>query len=134
MGAHDADRGPPPGRGSPPQGAAVDRALPFDRTTALFASATVQLCSRWPSAPAEPAIQDGPFPAAPTLVLAGEDDLRTPLESARRIAARIPGSTLVSVPEMGHSVLDGFPRTLRRCAPWTTSSAAARCAVRAAAA
>jgi pimeloyl-ACP methyl ester carboxylesterase len=104
---------------------------PFDRTTALFASATVQLCSRWPSAPAEPAIQDGPFPATPTLVLAGEDDLRTPLESARRIAARVPGSTLVQVSEMGHSVLDGFPRTcglrtvddffsgrpLRRCAP-----------------
>ena len=69
---------------------------PFDRTTALFASATVQLCSRWPSAPAEPAIQDGPFPAVPALVLSGEDDLRTPLESARRIAARIPGATLVS--------------------------------------
>ena len=49
---------------------------PFDRTTALFASPTLQLCSRWPSAPAEPAIQDGPFPAVPTLVLSGEDDLR----------------------------------------------------------
>ena len=64
-------------------------------------------------------------------MLSGEDDLRTPLESARRIAARIPGATLVSVSEMGHSVLDGFPRTcglravddffsnrpLRRCPP-----------------
>jgi len=84
---------------------------PFDRTTALFSSPTVQLCNRWPSASVEPAIPDGPFPAVPAIVLAGEDDLRTPLESARRIAARIPGSTLVSVPEMGHSVLDGFPRT-----------------------
>ncbi len=104
---------------------------PFDRTTALFASPTVQLCSRWPSAPSEPTIQDGPFPAVPTVVLAGEDDLRTPLESARRIASRIPGATLVPVSEMGHSVLDGFPRScglrtvddffsnrpLRRCAP-----------------
>jgi hypothetical protein len=43
-------------------------------------------------------------------VLAGEDDLRTPLESARRVASRIPGATLVAVPEMGHSVLNGFPR------------------------
>jgi hypothetical protein len=104
---------------------------PFDRTTALFSSPTLQLCNRWPSAPAAPAIADGPFPAAPALVLAGEDDLRTPLESARRVAARIPGATLVQISEMGHSVLDGFPRTcglrtvddffsnrpLRRCAP-----------------
>ena len=84
---------------------------PCDRTTALFSSPTVQLCSQWPAAPVDPAPADGPFPAVPTIVLNGEDDLRTPLESARRIAARIPGATLVSVPEMGHSVLDGFPRT-----------------------
>ncbi len=104
---------------------------PFDRTTALFSSPTVQLCARWPSAAAAPAIQDGPYPAVPTLVLAGEDDLRTPLEGARRIAARIPGASLMPVSEMGHSVLDGFPRTcglrtvddffsnrpLRRCLP-----------------
>ena len=84
---------------------------PFDRTTALFASPTVQLCSRWPTAPADRAVPDGPFPAVPTVVLSGEDDLRTPLESARRTAGRIPGAALISVPEMGHSVLDGFPRT-----------------------
>ncbi|MGH2979698.1 MAG: alpha/beta fold hydrolase, partial [Solirubrobacterales bacterium] len=83
---------------------------PFDRTTVLFASPAVQVCSRWPTAPAEPRLPDGPFPAVPTLVLAGENDLRTPLEAARRIAARIQGATLVSVPEMGHSVLSGFPR------------------------
>jgi pimeloyl-ACP methyl ester carboxylesterase len=104
---------------------------PFDRTTVLFASPTLQLCSRWPSAPVAPVLQDGPFPAVPALVLSGEDDLRTPLESARRIVARIPGATLISVPEMGHSVLSGFPRScglraaddfgsgppLRRCPP-----------------
>ena len=64
-------------------------------------------------------------------MLSGEDDLRTPLESARRIAARIPGALLLTVPEMGHSVLSGFPRScglraaddffagrpLRRCPP-----------------
>jgi hypothetical protein len=83
---------------------------PFDRTTVLFASAPFQICSRWPTAPAEPLLPDGPFPPVPTLVLAGEDDLRTPLEAARRIAARIPGARLVSVPETGHSVLSGFPR------------------------
>lgn len=83
---------------------------PFDRATVLFGSAPFQLCSRWPTAPTEPQLPDGPFPAVPTLVLAGEDDVRTPLESARRIASRIPGATLVAVPEMGHSVLNGFPR------------------------
>ncbi len=83
---------------------------PFDRTTVLFGSPPFQLCSRWPTAPADPQLPDGPFPAVPTLVLAGEDDLRTPLESARRVASRIPGAKLVSVPEMGHSVLSGFPR------------------------
>src|SRR6185503_7723353 len=83
---------------------------PFDRTSGLFGSAPFQLCSRWPTTPAAPQLPDGPFPAVPTLVLSGEDDLRTPLESARRIAARIPGATLVSVPETGHSVLNGFPR------------------------
>ncbi len=131
------DRTTPPGPSRITAAEAGLRALPsaglspFDRTTVLFASPTVQLCSRWPSAASEPAIQDGPFPAVPAVVLAGEDDLRTPLESARRTAARIPGATLISVPEMGHSVLDGFPRTcglravddffsgraLRRCPP-----------------
>ena len=70
----------------------------FARSTAppLFTSSpVVQLCRLWPSAPAEPAIPDGPFPAVPTLVLSGEDDLRTPLESARPVAARIPGATLL---------------------------------------
>ena len=109
------DRSTPPDA-RPGAAEATVRALPaeslgpFDRTTVLFSSAPFQLCSRWPTAPAPPQLPDGPFPAVPTLVLAGEDDLRTPLESARRIAARIPGATLVSVPEMGHSVLSGFPR------------------------
>ena len=44
---------------------------PFDRTTVLFASPTLQLCSRWPSTPVAPALQDGPFPAAPTLGAVG---------------------------------------------------------------
>jgi pimeloyl-ACP methyl ester carboxylesterase len=82
----------------------------FDRTAVLFASSPFQLCARWPTAAPEPSLTNGPFPAVPTLVLAGEDDLRTPLEGARRVAARIPGAVLVSAPETGHSVLSGFPR------------------------
>ena len=105
---------------------------PFDRTTALFGSPTFQLCGRWPTAPAEPQLPAGPFPAVPTLVLAGEDDLRTPLESARRVAARIPGAKLVSVPEMGHSVLNGFPRRcgLRAADDFFAGRAVRPCAAR----
>jgi pimeloyl-ACP methyl ester carboxylesterase len=84
---------------------------PFDRTAALFWSTPFQLCARWPNAPADPQLPYGPFPAVPTLILAGEDDLRTPLEAARRVAARIPGATLITAQEVGHSVLSGFPRT-----------------------
>jgi pimeloyl-ACP methyl ester carboxylesterase len=107
---------PTPVEGRAPAALAAVRALPdallgpFDRTAALFWSAPFQICSRWPTAPAAPPIRDGPFPAVPTIIFAGEDDLRTPLESARRVAARIPGAKLVTVQEGGHSVLSGFPR------------------------
>jgi pimeloyl-ACP methyl ester carboxylesterase len=38
----------------------------------------------------------------PTLVLCGRDDSWAPLERHLEIAAAIPGSTLVSIPECGH--------------------------------
>jgi hypothetical protein len=41
----------------------------------------------------------------PALVLAGELDLRTPLEGGRRVAASLPRSTLVTIPATGHSTL-----------------------------
>jgi pimeloyl-ACP methyl ester carboxylesterase len=40
---------------------------------------------------------------APTLVLVGEDDAVTKPEASRRIAARVPGATLVSLPGVGHT-------------------------------
>ena len=110
MAPHDTRSDSHRGCGSQRPRAAAAPCGPFDRTAVLFASSPFQLCARWPTAPAEPLLPDGPFPAVPTLVLAGEDDLRTPLEGARRIAARIPGATLVAAPETGHSVLSGFPR------------------------
>jgi TAP-like protein len=45
------------------------------------------------------------LPDVPTLILSGEQDLRTPTADARAIAARIPGAQLVVVPFTGHSVL-----------------------------
>jgi 3-oxoadipate enol-lactonase len=39
----------------------------------------------------------------PTLVIVGADDVPTPVEKSRRIAARIPGARLEIVPDSGHS-------------------------------
>jgi len=41
----------------------------------------------------------------PTLILSGEQDLRTPAAGARQVQAAIPGAQLLVVPYTGHSVL-----------------------------
>jgi pimeloyl-ACP methyl ester carboxylesterase len=79
--------------------------FPFDHKTALD-SDEVDLCSRWPKVqrttlPPAP----GPIPAVPTLLIEGQDDLRTPIEGAQKLAAQIPGSILLTVPGVGHSVV-----------------------------
>ncbi|HWT92049.1 MAG TPA: alpha/beta fold hydrolase [Solirubrobacteraceae bacterium] len=72
---------------------------------ALASSATA-LCVGWPATPHPPYVPSaGRGPDVPVLVLAGRDDLRTPLEDARRTAAQYPQATLVAVPNTGHSVL-----------------------------
>ncbi|HEU0316616.1 MAG TPA: alpha/beta hydrolase, partial [Solirubrobacteraceae bacterium] len=58
----------------------------------------------WPNA-APPPSAPSPLPAVPTLILDGDADLRTPLEDARSVGARIPGSQVVGIPFTGHSVL-----------------------------
>jgi pimeloyl-ACP methyl ester carboxylesterase len=76
---------------------------PFDASTA-WANSVLPGCVQWPNvAPAPPAV--GPLPAAPTLILSGAQDLRTPTSGAEAVAARIPGSQVVVVPYTGHSVL-----------------------------
>jgi hypothetical protein len=49
------------------------------------------------------------LPSVPTLILSGADDLRTPTSGAREVAAQIPGSHLLVVPDTGHSVLSSDP-------------------------
>lgn len=93
--------------------------FPFDRPTALEGG-IIELCAAWPQAPESPLpATDAPPTDVPTLLLSGERDLRTPLESARRAAARLTMSAVVAVPDVGHSVLgqssDECPeRALRR--------------------
>ena len=56
----------------------------------------------------------GRLPAVPVLLLAGEQDLSTPLEWARREAATAPRGRLMVVPGAGHSVqLQGEAEVLR---------------------
>ncbi len=103
---------------------------PFDRDTALISS-DAPLCEKWPLAGDAP-VPAGPYGSAPTLVLAGEDDLRTPIEGAERVAKAIPGAQIFEVPGTGHGVfpsasvcprraVDDFfaGRPLRPCRPGT---------------
>ena len=78
--------------------------LPFDRAS-LLENDLLQLCDRWPAAPVEPAFGPGPLPDVPVLLLEGEDDLRTPVEGAQRVAAQFPQAKLVVAPNTGHSAL-----------------------------
>jgi pimeloyl-ACP methyl ester carboxylesterase len=82
--------------------------FPFDRATAVH-NDLIALCDRWPAAPADPMFGPGPLPDVPVLLLEGEDDLRTPLENAERVAAQFPHASLVVAPATGHSALGSDP-------------------------
>ncbi len=89
---------------------AADRATelePFSVRT-LIEGSTAQICSTWPPTPRpEPVAIQGPD--VPVLILSGREDLRTPLEDARRTAAQYPNARLLAVPGVGHSVLRNDP-------------------------
>ena len=78
--------------------------FPFDRVS-LLDNDLLQLCDRWPAFPVEPVFGPGPMPDVPVLLLEGEDDLRTPVEGAQRVAAQFPRAQLVVAPSTGHSAL-----------------------------
>jgi pimeloyl-ACP methyl ester carboxylesterase len=78
--------------------------FPFDRAS-LLDNDLLQLCDRWPAFPVERAFGPGPLPDVPVLLLEGEDDLRTPVEGAQRVAAQFPQAKLVVAPATGHSTL-----------------------------
>ncbi|HTZ85062.1 MAG TPA: alpha/beta hydrolase [Solirubrobacteraceae bacterium] len=76
---------------------------PFDSATA-FESSLVPVCDAWPDASAAPPTASA-LPNVPTLILSGEQDLRTPTSGAKAVAALIPDAQLLTVPYTGHSVL-----------------------------
>ena len=79
---------------------------PFDRATTA-GNDFIRMCRRWPEA--SPSAYVGPpagaLPDVPVLMLSGEDDLRTPNETARRAAADWPHAQVLVVPDTGHSTL-----------------------------
>jgi pimeloyl-ACP methyl ester carboxylesterase len=81
----------------------ADDLYPFDRETAT-GNGIAQQCLHWP--PVDIAKPDGPrdLPRVPVLLLAGDRDLSTPLEWARRAAARAPRGRLLVVEGAGHGV------------------------------
>lgn len=76
---------------------------PFDAEAAL-ADSLVPVCASWPDASPAPATATA-LPNVPTLILSGEQDLRTPTSGAKAVASLIPDAQLLVVPYTGHSVL-----------------------------
>lgn len=80
---------------------------PFAFETALQ-SDLIDICRSWPSAPTAPALGGSP-PDVPALLLEGEADLRTPVEGAKPVAARMPRAQVLVAPDTGHDTLDSDP-------------------------
>lgn len=84
-------------------------ALPAD-TTAPFALATaakdsaLSICEEWPATPPAPPAPGGVSPT-PTLILSGEDDLRTPYEQDLEVQAGYSDVRLLRIPDTGHSTV-----------------------------
>lgn len=76
---------------------------PFDPEVVL-GNSLAELCAAWPPTPKPEGV---PYagPDVPVLVIAGRQDLRTPLESARRTLGQYPNGKLLAVRSAGHSVL-----------------------------
>ncbi len=86
------------------RGLGASEIAPFAPSNVLSIS-DIPACAFWPYTTPAPAPVQAPFPSVPALILSGADDLRTPTANARVLAAQIPGSHLLVVPEVGHSVL-----------------------------
>jgi len=82
----------------------ASRFAPFARGEALGIG-DIPECASWPYPSPAPSPSTAPLPDVPALILSGAEDLRTPTANAREVAAQIPDSQLLVVPEVGHSVL-----------------------------
>jgi pimeloyl-ACP methyl ester carboxylesterase len=69
------------------------------------ATASALACLDWPAPTGAAAPDTSPLPDVPVLVLAGDRDVRTPLQAGRAVAALFPHGRVVVVPGVGHTVL-----------------------------
>jgi pimeloyl-ACP methyl ester carboxylesterase len=99
---------------------------PLDRATVL-AGSLVPMCKFWPAANREPPFGATRLPPLPTLIVAGMDDLRTPVEDAEALAAGSPAARLLKVPDRGHSVIDSSGCARRALAHFMAGEAVADC-------
>ena len=76
---------------------------PFDAEVAY--ADEIDLCLRWPDSSRPPRVSGGAYPAVPTLLLQGEEDLRTPPEVSAHVATLIAGARRVTAPGVGHAVI-----------------------------
>lgn len=82
---------------------------PFSPQAALKNVSVADICRGWPESPIpQPAYA---APTMPTLVLSGNQDLRTPPADAAALAATSPTVQVLNVPDTGHSVLGSDPTT-----------------------
>ncbi len=71
---------------------------------AVASGSVVAVCKDWPATPPAPAAPSG-VSATPTLLLSGEDDLRTPYEQDLSVAAGYSDLQLLRIPDVGHSTV-----------------------------
>jgi hypothetical protein len=76
---------------------------PFAPATAA-ASSAISPCMDWPATPPAPPSPTG-VSATPTLILSGDDDLRTPYEQDLTVASGYSDVQLLRVPDVGHSTV-----------------------------
>ena len=76
---------------------------PFSLSTAL-AESPLTLCMAWPATPPAPPSPTG-VSATPTLILSGDDDLRTPYEQDLALVAEYSDVRLLRIPDVGHSTV-----------------------------
>lgn len=98
--------------------------------SAVLSFSEAAICLAWPSTPKPQGVpQQGPA-GVPVLVVSGRDDLRTPLEDARRTASQYPNAQVLAVPDTGHSVLSSDPTscTITGITDFLSGAAATKCA------
>jgi pimeloyl-ACP methyl ester carboxylesterase len=76
---------------------------PYDRETAT-GNGIAQQCLHWPPVDVPAPAPAGRLPDVPTVLLAGDRDLSTPLEWTQAAARRAPGGKLIVVKGAGHGV------------------------------